>query len=421
MRNLYTLLMYLALPLTLLYLAWRGIRDRDYARRWSERFGRFRGGQRGGIVLHAASFGEVNAAAPLISALLKHAPGLPLTITTFTPTGSRRVRSAFGKRVFHVYAPLDLPGSVGRFFKRLQPRLLVVLETEIWPNLYGEAGRLGVPVLLSNARLSARSVGAFQRLASLSRGTLAHVTWAGAQTTEDRDRLIACGLPAHRTEVAGNLKFDVSVSPTLTEESVALRSAWGSARPVLTAGSSRAGDEAILLPAFRKIQQVVPDALLILVPRHPERFAEAARKARAAGLRVALRSESATASPEVECYVIDTMGELMRYYACCDVAFVGGTFANIGGHNLLEPAALGKPVLFGPHTHNIEEIAQQLSASGGGLKLQSEAELTAAVLHWFEDRAARARAGSAAQALVENNRGALDRNLAAVMHYLEHA
>ncbi len=422
MRKIYTLLMYLALPLVLLFLAWRGLKDRDYARRWAQRFGRFpRPARTGGIVIHAASFGEVNAAAPLVSALLQRMPELPLTVTTFTPTGSRRVRALFGERVQHVYAPLDLPGGVRRFFQRQQPRLLIVMETEIWPNLYAEAARLGVPIMLSNARLSEKSMRGYRRAEALVRDTLSRVAWIGAQSDDDAGRLILCGAQVGRTETAGNLKFDLPVPLTLAGEGLALRMQWGDHRPVLTAGSTRPGDEEVILPAFREILKSRPDALLILVPRHPERFEEAARKARAAGFKVALRSHSETCAEDTECFVIDTMGELMRYYACADVTFVGGTFAPVGGHNLLEPAALGKPVLFGPHIGNTEDAARKLVESGGGLKLESGEQLTAAVLHLFGEAKAQKQAGEAAQQVVTEGRGALEKNLSIVRRFLAHS
>ena len=423
MRKLYALVLYLATPLVLSFLAWRGLKDRGYARRWGERFGRYRGPAPapGGLILHAASVGEANAAAALIRSLSQHLPELPLTVTTFTPTGSRRVKSLFGRRVHHVFAPLDLPGAVKRFFRRFEPRLLVVLETEIWPNLYAEAQRAGVPILLINARLTERSAQGYRRARQLIADALRGVAWVSAQSARDAERLVACGARPERVEVVGNLKFDVSVPPTLPAEGRMLRSAWGEGRPVLVAGSTHAGDEAVLLPAFLAARERLADPLLILVPRHPERFGDAAKRAREAGLRVALFSESQDCPPGTDCFVIDAMGELLRYYACCDVAFVGGTFAPVGGHNPLEPAALGKPVLFGPHTENIDDIAERLVAEGGALRLESAEQLSAALVRWLSDPTQRSEAGEAARRLVEGGRGALQRNLAAIRHFLDHA
>jgi 3-deoxy-D-manno-octulosonic-acid transferase len=420
MRKAYTLLLYLALPAVLGFLAWRGLKDRGWWRRWRERFG-FADfpAAGGGIVIHAASLGEVNAAAPLVSALLRDHPKTPLTLTTFTPTGSRRVRALFGKRVHHVYTPLDLPGAVRRFVRRQRPRLLIIMETEIWPNLFHVARQEGIPLLMANARLSEASVQGYARVSRLVSEALAGVTWVGAQSTKDAERLLACGAPKQRTEITGNLKFDLEVAATLATEAETLRASWGANRPVLTAGSTRPGDDAVLIPAFQGIREQAPDALLIIAPRHPERFEETAKIAGSAGLRVALRSQGAACPADADCFVIDTMGELMRYYACGDVTFVGGTFADVGGHNLLEPAALGKPVLFGPHTYNTVEVAQALEESGGGKRLASREELVTAVLDWFNNADRRHRAGKAALELAESGRGALALTLQAVRRVID--
>lgn len=422
MRKVYSLLLYLSLPAILAFLAWRGIKDRGWLQRWGERFGHWRSvPTSGGIVIHGASFGEINAAAPLVTALLRKRPATALSLTTFTPTGSRRARALFGERVHHGYAPLDLPGAVRRFFDLLQPRLLVIMETEIWPNLLAEARQRGVPVLLANARLSTSSVRGYRRFARVSREALGSLAWVGAQSETDAARLVECGAPPGRTQVIGNLKFDLHVSPTLPTEAAALRSRWGAERPVLTAGSTRPGDEDVLIPAFVRLLDTAKDALLILVPRHPERFSEAARRAEAAGLRVALRSQGEACGPNTDCFIIDAMGELMRYYACADVAFVGGTFAEIGGHNLLEPAALGKPVLFGPHTHNTEAVAKALEDCGGGRRLASGKALQDTVLTWFADAEQRRLAGRAARTLAESGRGALADTLSAIEGQLDRA
>jgi 3-deoxy-D-manno-octulosonic-acid transferase len=420
MRKAYTLLLYLALPAVLGFLAWRGLRDRGWWRRWRERLG-FSDypASGGGILIHAASLGEVNAAAPLVSALLRDQPKTPLTLTTFTPTGSRRVRALFGKRVHHVYAPLDLPGAVRRFLRRQRPRLVIIMETEIWPNLFHVVGREGVPLMMANARLSEASLRGYARVSRLVSETLAGVRWVGAQSVQDAERLLSCGAPKEGTKVTGNLKFDLEVAATLATEAQSLRARWGADRPVLTAGSTRPGDEEVLIAAFLSIRVQSPGALLIIAPRHPERFEETARRAGAGGLRVARRSQDAACPADADCFVIDTMGELMRYYACGDVTFVGGTFADVGGHNLLEPAALGKPVLFGPHTYNTDDVANALEESGGGKRLASGEELVAAVLEWFNNEDSRRGAGKAALEVAESGRGALALTLQAVRKVID--
>ena len=408
MRRLYSLLMYLALPLFLMYFTWRGLRESGYLKRWSERLGRYPGSiPGGGLVIHTASLGEVNAAIPLCLAILRDFPEYHLTITTFTPTGSDRVKSVFGNRVTHVYAPLDAPGAVQKFLAWCKPRLIVIMETEVWPNLYRYASEMGIPLIVSNARLSERSMRAFKRFPRLARDTLASVTWFGAQTSADADRLIACGARHQAVEVAGNIKFDHDISPTLTEEARALRASWGSTRPVLTAGSTHAEDEAILLSSFESILRQCPDALLIMAPRHPDRFKAAITQVEITGFRHAVRSRGDRCDDSTQVLVVDTMGELLRYLACCDVAFVGGTLAAVGGHNPLEPMALGKPVVFGPNTTHIAELTQQLLDCGGGQQVESAPDLADTVAQWFLQDAQRLAAGEAAQSLAENGRGAL--------------
>ena len=412
MRRLYTVLLYLALPLVLPYLLFRSVRNPGYRARWGERFGRFTTpGRTGGIAVHAASLGEVNAASALIKALAKQYPDEPLTVTTFTPTGSERVRALFGNTVDHVYAPLDLPGAVQRFLERVRPRLLVIMETEIWPNLYHAAATRGIPILIANARISQRSFGRYRRLRGLTADALGKTARIAAQSAGDAERLRALGATDGRLTVAGNLKFDVSLPAGLAEEGEAIRVAWGAQRPILVAGSTHEREEAVLLRAFQGVLASVPDALLVLVPRHPERFARAAQAAQAAGLKVTRRSAGASCPAGVQCFLVDTMGELLRYYAVGDVAFVGGSLEPIGGHNVLEPAALGRPVLVGPHTFNFDDITAQLIDAGAARRVADGAALQAAVIELFGDANARDRMGAAARKLVASGQGALARTL----------
>jgi 3-deoxy-D-manno-octulosonic-acid transferase len=412
MRSLYTFLLYLATPLILMYLAFRGIRDRGYAQRWAERFGFFPTPMaRGGIAVHAVSMGEVNAASALLGRIQARYPAEPLCVTTFTPTGSNRVRSLFGDQVFHVFAPLDLPGAVRRFFDRVQPRLLIIMETELWPNLYEEAARRHIPVLIANARISEKSFSAYRRLRRLVSPTLGQVKRIGAQSEQDASRLLELGAPADRLSVTGNLKFDIHLPRSLLEEGEAIRRGWGSDRLVLLAGSTHEGDEGPLLEAFRGTLATFPEALLVLVPRHPERFGRAAQMARAAGLEVTALSEQSGCPRSTQCFVVDAMGELLRYYAACDVAFVGGSLDAIGGHNVLEPAALAKTVLVGPHTFNFTDITQALLAAGAALRIADAAELETEVCRLFADADLRDRMGRAGRSLVLSGQGAVEGTL----------
>lgn len=415
MQVFYSLLIAIGTPFILLYFAFRGLRDRSYLQRWGERFGYLPTSvKQGGIWVHAASVGEFNAASPLIRSLLDTYPDLPLMITTLTPTGSERVKRVLGDQVSHSYIPIDLPGAVSRFLHRLQPRLIIVMETEIWPNLYLQADRLKIPLLMANARLSERSVKHFKYLPGFVRRILQSVTWVGAQSPGDAERLILCGANQHRTDTTGNLKFDLDVPVDLEENATALRTRWRHHRPVLVAGSTHEADEQVVLPAFIQLLQTLPDALLILVPRHPERFSRSAQLARDAGLNTQLRSEDETCSEQAQCFIIDSIGELLAYYACADVAFVGGSMGEVGGHNALEPAALGKPVLLGPNMDNARDIASKLMQCGAALQVANQAEFLQAVEKIMTDDDLRDAMGLAGQKLVDKNKGALDLTMQAI-------
>jgi len=412
MRKLYSLLIYLITPLVLLYLVFRGIRSSAYMKRWSERFAFFDAPENtGGIVVHAASMGEVNAASTLIRKLLQRYPQFPLCLTTLTPTGSDRVRTLFADTVFHVYAPLDLPGAVERFYDRVQPRLLIIMETEIWPNLYYGAASRNIPILIANARISRKSVDAYRRFSKLTGAVLQLASHIAAQSPQDASRLIEIGALERQLQMTGNLKFDVNLPPSLTEQGESIRLAWGTDRLVLLAGSTHEGDEGPLLQAFKSLLETFPQALLVLVPRHPERFGRAAQLARSFGLRVSMRSDGVSCPRSTQCFVIDSMGELLRYYAACDVAFVGGSIDTVGGQNVLEPAALAKPVLVGPHTFNFEEITRQLIDCHAALRIQDAGELEEAVRRLFREPELRDRMGLAGLNLVKSGQGALSATL----------
>ena len=415
MRFFYSLLITLLTPFVLLYFAFRGLRDRAYLNRLGERFGFLpKNVKAGGILVHAASVGEFNAASPLIRALLKTYPGKSITVTSLTPTGSERVQSELGDKISHCYIPLDLPGAVSRFLSRLQPQLIIVMETEIWPNLYLQAQRLNIPLMMANARLSQRSVSRFQRMPGFVKDVLQAVDWIGAQSTDDQNRLTGCGADPQAVELTGNLKFDLATPASLNEQSAALRSRWNSSRPVLVAGSTHEADESVVIPAFVDLLKNLPDALLILVPRYPERFARATQLANAAGLRTELHSQGEACSEQAQCFVIDTIGELMTYYACGDVAFVGGSFGDQGGHNALEPAALGKPVLLGPKMENAREIASQLLQRDAARRVTNQQDFRQIAEQILTDGVLRDSMGQAGRDLVEQNKGALDLTLKAV-------
>jgi 3-deoxy-D-manno-octulosonic-acid transferase len=419
MRAAYSLLLYLATPFVLLYFAVRGLKDRRYLERWSERFGFVpEGAKKRGILVHAASVGEVNACRELIASLLRHHPDLPVTVSTLTPTGSAQVRSVLRDSVGHCFIPLDLPGAVGRFLKRIDPVIVIVVETEIWPNLYHAAQSRNIPLMMVNARLSERSLRRYRVAGEFVAATLNRVAWIGAQSADDHRRLVECGADADAVRMTGNLKFDLDVPRSLVERSSSLRANWGAERKVLVAGSTHKEDEAVVIPAFLELLQDIPDALLVLAPRHPERFARVAQSTIDAGLKTESYSQGEACSSQAQCFVIDTVGELMTYYACGDAAYVGGGMGDAGGHNALEPAALGMPVLFGPNMANARDIADQLLACRAAEQVGDVRSFTAAARRILGDDRLRERMGRAGRALVTANKGALETTLVAVRRLL---
>ncbi len=419
LRLLYTLTMYLLTPVILYRLAARGLKYRRYFSRWKERFGFFpEPDMHDSIWVHAVSVGEVNAAVPLIEALMRSYPDARLVVTTVTPTGSERVQNLFAERVFHVYLPYDLPASVKRFLNRIQPRIAVIMETEIWPNLFIACRERGIPIVVTNARLSERSLRGYGPVRPLAKRAIRCASFVAAQSPIDAERLRSLGAAVSRLAVVGNLKFDMPVPASLANSGVALRAAWGPGRPVWIAASTHEGEEMPVLKAHAAVLQRFPDALLLIAPRHPERFKPVAGACRALGFATRTRSEDECADERSQCFVVDTMGELLRFYAASDIAFVGGSLEPIGGHNLLEPAALGKPVIVGPHTFNTEEVADSLIEAKAVLRIASAEELGPTVIRLLAQDDLRLAMGEAAQAVLERERGAVERTLRIVEQVL---
>jgi 3-deoxy-D-manno-octulosonic-acid transferase len=426
-RRIYTLLVLLALPLVSCAVLWRGLRERDYWRGWGERLGRGAPlpGSARGVWLHAVSVGEVQAASTLVAALQREWPGLPLAVTSATPAGRARAQAAFGATVAARYAPYDLPWSVRAALQRLRPALLVIMETELWPNLLNECARARVPVLIASARLSARSQSRWSHFGALLQPALAAAVAVAAQSAADAARFATLGVPAARLRVAGNIKFERSASAAVRARGAALRARYAAARPLWVAGSTHAGEEQAALAAHAAVRAQWPAALLVLAPRHRPRFEEVAALLARSGVRWLRFSEvtadsagTAAAATIVEVLLLDTIGELENFYAAADVAFVGGSLAPIGGHNLLEPAALGVATLAGPSQGNAPDIARALEHNAGLQIVHDAAGLGAAVLALLADPQARARMGAAAQATVSANRGALEVVLALVRERL---
>jgi 3-deoxy-D-manno-octulosonic-acid transferase len=410
MRYLYTLLLLLLVPLYPLRLYWRALKAPAYRKRWLERFGFFSHPDRqGGIWIHAVSVGEVQAIAPLVGRLLDLYPSSPLLITTTTPTGADRVKALFGTDVNHRYAPVDLPWVVLRYLKSYQPRLLILVETEIWPNLIYYANQEGVPTLLANARMSVRSARGYHKFARLTRQVLRNLTMIAPHGEADAERFLTLGARPEQLEVIGSIKFDIHLPGSLLERADVLRREWGVARPVWIAASTHEGEDELILQAHTEVRRKIGDALLVLVPRHPERFDRVAQLIEESGFRMVKRSEQRPCDEGVGVFLGDTMGELTLFIGASDVAFIGGSLVPHGGHNILEAAAQGVAVVFGPHIFNFSEISELFLNQQAAVQVNSSETLALLITQWLSDASERSRFGEAGRALVEKNRGVLDR------------
>jgi len=396
MRLLYVLLTYLLAPLVIAQEAWKSLLNHAYRGRLGQRLGFVpRPARPGCIWVHAVSVGEVQAAAGLVAELRRRHPRVPIVITTVTPTGAQRAQALLQDGVQHCYLPYDLPGSVRRFLDRVAPQVAIILETEIWPTLYAELGRRHIPLVLGSARVSTRSVDRYRRMASLFRDTLSHG--------------ILIGAAPGRVQVTGNIKYDIEIPAATIAAGRSLRQQWGAGRPVWIAGSTHEGEEEASLAAHAAVRARYPDALLVLVPRHPQRFESVRTLLRRRAVRHAQRSSGALPAADDEVFLVDTLGELQMFYAAADIAFVAGSLVPIGGHSLLEPAVLALPMLSGPHTQNSQDIADLFEQTGALRIVRSQDELGYRLLDWFGN-AEQARAdGARGRDAVAANRGAVDR------------
>lgn len=409
MRFLYNLLTYLVLLPYAGYWLVRGFGNRVYFDRLGQRFGFGFPKFDACIWIHAVSVGEVQAAASLVRALARRVPERKLLITTVTPTGAACVRNLFGDLVEHAYIPFEFPHAVASFFRRTNPDLALIMETEIWPNLYRGCGVRKIPLVLVSARISPKSVPGYRKLLPLIRETLSHGIIIAAQSESDAERFLALGANPARTRVTGNIKFDGELAPQIIEQGRALREELFGDRPVWIAASTHEGEEDLILDVHQALLAARPDLLLLLVPRHPERFADVRDLIRRSGLPFVARTDGRPVDEKSAVFLGDTMGEVPLFYAASDIAFVAGSLLPIGGHNLLEPAAQGVPLITGPYNFNAQDIADMFIRLGACRRVADADELVVAVRELLADPAAAREMGRKGLALLEDNRGALQR------------
>jgi 3-deoxy-D-manno-octulosonic-acid transferase len=403
----YNVLLWLALPFALVRLAWRARKQPGYLTHLGERFGKVaRLSEPRVIWVHAVSVGETRAAAPLVAALRQDYPDAGILLTHMTPTGRETGREVFGEHVTQAWLPWDYGFAVRRFLGRARPEFGIIMETEIWPNLLAACRKRGTPVFLVNARLSQRSADRYARVAGLARRALGNLAGVAAQTPADGARLAKLG--AMGVTVTGNIKFDLQVPADIAEHGRALRAQFGNGRRVWVVGSTRDGEEALLVDAI-EAARLPSDVLVVVVPRHPQRFEVVAALLEARVGAVVRRSSGQLVPRETRYVLGDSMGEMLAYYAAADVVLVGGSLMPHGGQNLIEPCAVGRPVLFGPHTFNFESAAEGALACGAGLRARDAAEATAMAIDLLDDPARRADMGRRALEFAVANRGALER------------
>lgn len=411
-RYLYSALLYLISPLFIVYLLWRSRRAPAYRERWAERFGFYElKPTNPPIWIHAVSVGEAQAALPLIDKLRERYPEHPVLVTTTTPTGSARVREALGDDVMHVYAPYDLPCAVGRFLEQMQPVMAIIMETEIWPNIFHHCARRKIPTILANARMSARSAAGYRKLGKFMQGVMGSIDVVAAQSQDDAARLIGLGVKHDHVHIIGSVKFDVHVPASLREQAEVLRRDWGVDRSIWIAASTRHGEEEAILDAYAQVKHAQPNSLLVLVPRHPERFDSVASLCEKRGFTLLRRSEHKACDSEIDIYLGDSMGELSLFYAASDIAFIGGSLVDAGGQNPIEAAALGLPIIIGPSFYNFTDIGRMLRESDAVCEVKDSEQLAATVLDYFRNPNLRHECGENAKAMVERNRGALEKLL----------
>lgn len=407
MRFLYTIIFYLLLPFILLRLWIKNRKTPNGLQFWHERLGLgLRPFSPGGIWVHAVSVGESLTAIPLIKLLQQRYPTIPITVTNETVTGAERIRVELGNSVTQLFFPYDLPLVLKKFFNALQPKLLILLETELWPNILAACQLYQVPVALVNARLSERSAKAYRHILPVIRKMLKSIDVIAAQFQADADRFVDLGFPAEKIHVTGSLKFDLTLPPRLFEQAQRWRKSWGENRLVWIAASTHPGEEELILQAFTEVRQSFPDLLLVSVPRHVNRVPQLVQLYSSQDYKIIKRSEhNESEMADADIFIGDTMGELLIFYAAADLAFVGGSLVEKGGQNPLEPAAVGLPILTGPHTFNFATITEQLKRRNVEIQVNNATELAEQVIALLYNPARRQQKADEAKKFVVQNKG----------------
>ncbi|MCX8579503.1 MULTISPECIES: lipid IV(A) 3-deoxy-D-manno-octulosonic acid transferase [unclassified Gilliamella] len=420
MQIIYTLLLYLIQPFVWLKLLWRSRKAPAYRQRWLERYGFCKNKVKpNGILVHAVSVGETIAAIPLIKALQQKYPQLPITVTTMTPTGSERVKSLLKDSVSHVYLPYDLPGAIKRFLKTTKPKIVIIMETELWPNLISQCYKQKIPLIIANARLSERSAARYGKLGKAVKQLFSKISMVAAQNQQDGERFVSLGLPADHLAITGSIKFDINLSNEQRQNINQLKQQWQLKRPVLIAASTHSGEDEIILTAFKKLLLKHANLLLILVPRHPERFKTVEKLISDNGFNYLKRSTNQIPTEQTQIVLGDTMGELVELYAMADIAFVGGSLVKQGGHNPLEPALHHIAIITGEYFFNFQVICEQLIEAQGMIVCTNSADdLYSTIDRLLNDNSRRVQLGENAYLVLKQNQGALSRLLVVINHYL---
>lgn len=410
MRLIYTLIFILITPLIFLRLYLRGIKAPEYRLRWKERLAIYSQKHSNHVIwIHAVSLGEVEAVIPLVKMLQQRLEKHSFLITTTTPTGSARVKSAFADQVDHVYLPYDIPIVVNKFLTHFNPKIAIFMEKEIWPNIYAQCATYNIPLLIINARLSARSAKGYKKISALIKPALTHVNTIAAQTSDDKQRFIELGASADKVINTGNIKFDVVIDDQLIQQAKLLKKQLFPNRFVWIIASTHEGEESVFFNVYPKLKQLIPELLLMIVPRHPERFNSVYKMAQTKQLTTIKRSSGKVCDSHTDVYIADTMGELKQLYGTADLSFVGGSFVPVGGHNILEPGAMQVPVSFGPNMVNFKQIASDVIDLDAAVQCMNEQDLYAYVVEIYKNKPYANNLISNMNQFLSNNRGATKR------------